>query len=163
MYIDDGTIRSWRSETLKAASRYANFKAFKDQQLQSFTRDMFQELAYRFPLLFQRESRTRFYKQVMGPAGSLTMKIQSSTMCYVFSTVLKKEDMAHLVAVDVATGKTLKPDASLRADRTSISRDIVVAIEPGMYRSNDSSKEIVLRRPIYLVDLHRPLSGSERT
>ena len=102
----------------------------------------------------------------MIPAATLATKIKSSTSTYVFSVVadpfckykpLKMGDFKDFIGLDIMTRKTLNSDSQIVADRENGIGQIIVAMEPGLYRSNHFSNEITLRQPSYLVKLDRSI------
>ena len=158
-------IASWRSETLTALAKNTEFAANVDSHSQTFTKRLFRDLSNALPSIFSSRGVRAFHAQILLPAIKLANIIRMSTSDYVFSlperavkefkpvTVekLKKHTM-----IDFKTGRTLKPDSAVVADKDGNIGNIVISLEPGLYRLMKPNKS-VLRQEVFLVELHHPL------
>ena len=114
---------------------------------------------------------TKFYHQVLIPAAELALKIQASAAIYEWTELdpsltsfkpFKPEHLKVCKMIDIKTDKWLKPDSAVVADRQGIIGDIIVDLEPGLYRIKRDKQETVLRQPTCLVDLRHPVGKRNR-
>lgn len=112
-----------------------------------------------------QEAHLTFYDQVLLPAVRLANTIRMSTSDYVFSipgspvTIFKPATTDLLKThkmVDSKSGRPLKPDSAMVADKEGIIGEIVICLEPGLHRMI-SGKEVTLRQEVLLVELKHPL------
>ncbi|KAF6237825.1 hypothetical protein HO173_004026 [Letharia columbiana] len=163
---DSVTIASWRSETLKALAKTTECNDYGKKRTQEFNSHLFKELGKTFPFMFSsREAHATFYDQVLLPAVKLANMIRISTSNYVFSIpespiteckpvttdLLKVHKM-----IDSKSGRQLKPDSAVVADKDGFIADIVICLEPGLYRVI-KGKETTLRQITLLLELKSPL------
>lgn len=101
----------------------------------------------------------------MVPAAKLAATIRMSTSDYVFSIprapltkfmpattdMLKTHKM-----IDYKSGRQLKPDSAVVADEDGMIGDLILSLEPGLYRVI-KGKKTTLHQELFFVVLHHPL------
>ena len=65
--------------------------------------------------------------------------------------------------IDIKTGKCLKPVSAIVPDELGSFGDLVISSEPGLYRVNKDSQEVILCPTMLLVELKYPLGKCKRT
>ena len=159
-------IASWRSETLKALDTTTACERYCEQQSQKLNRKLLTKLSMTFPVLFSGpQVHALFYEQVLLPAVKLANMIRMSTSDYgvwLPETLFTKYPPAtmNMLAtrkmVDFQTGKHLKPDSAVVADKDGAIGDVIICLEPGPYRVN-KGKKMTLQQDTILVELFHPL------
>ena len=118
------------------------------------------------PVLFSSpESHATFYNQVLVPAVKLANAMKMSTSEYVVTIpqllvtrfkpvtmdMLKKSKM-----LDSKSGKHLKPDSAVVADKDGVIGNFIIGLEPELCRVA-KGKETMLYPATILVELFHPL------
>lgn len=167
MVIDIMTIVAWRSETIKALAARTEYKNARSQVAQEITNSLFLDIGTTFPLLFDpQRSMANFHDQVMVPAASLAVKMQSSASTY--GLLMPKKLRSKLSAattdhlrksklVEVETGKVLKPDCAVVARNNGVIGEQIIVLEPSLNRTYGNEDAVVLRKSMVLVELLHPL------
>lgn len=110
----------------------------------------------------------RFQDQVTTPAMTVISQLQGLASPYRLGMVEKnmlnrvrvtKTDLNKVIAIDVGTGKTLKPGSVIVSDRDGVIGDFVLPLEPSLHRVNEGTSETELRRETWLVRLDHPLGS----
>ena len=159
-------IASWRSETLNALVRTRKVADYCQHQSQDLNSKLFKNLSTAFPALFSgSQARATFYKQVLLPSVKLANAIKMSTSEYVVSTPHPFLTEAKPIAtdllqickmVDFKTGKHLKPDSAVVADKDGVIGKFVIGLEPALRRVT-KGKVTTLHQATILVELLYPL------
>ena len=158
-------IASWRSETLKAVGKTTTWEYCCEQQAQDLNNTLFKMLSSRLPVLFSGTQTVSFYSQVLLPAVKLANTIKMSTSEYTFSIPRFTLDSQKAVTIktlgtckmlDIQTGKHLKPDSAVLADKNGVIGEIIISIEPELRRMN-RDKATILHQGTVLVKLSHPL------
>ena len=137
-----------------------------NKQAQDLNSRLFKELSEALPILFSgMQTHATFYEQVLFPAVKLANTVRMSTSDYVLSNpklpVTTHEPIitdllkVHKV-LDFESGRHLKPDSAVVADKDGVIGDFVLCLEPGLSRVI-KGKETTLRQAIFLVKLNHPL------
>lgn len=166
---DSQTINIWRAETLSALGSTQEYKDLREEQGIQWTKDLFNMLSASCPNLFGgTEVMKRFHDQVTIPAIALVSQLQGLASPYKLGMVNKnllsserftKDNLSEVVAVDLETGKTLKPGSAIVSDRKGVIGNYVLPLEPSLHRVNEGTKETELRQETWLVKLDHALGG----
>ena len=158
---------TWRSETLKALTATPEREELHTKQVRRMAKYMFESLSQTFPKLFGNPGCCeRFYHQVMISAAKLGSKIQTSSSIYKLQMAenpaarfgkLKTEFIKQYSLLDNWTRITLKSTSAVVADEEGVFGQIVIPLEPGLYRVNQGKEDTTLRKEVYLVELDEPL------
>ena len=128
--------------------------------------NLFTRLSRDLPVLFSgSQTRATFYDQVLLPAVKLANAIRMSTSDYVvwipesLITSFKPVTIDKLKSckiIDFKSGKQLKPDSAVVADKDGIIGKIIICLEPCLYRVT-KGKKTTLHQEKILVELCHPL------
>ncbi len=172
-HSDIATIRTWRSETLKALSATTVCVEKRDQQIQHLTFDLQSDLESIFPIIGGNDSSLqRLYDQIMLPAAELASKVHTSSTKYEFGIcktafpvwgLLTRYQMRNNKLVDVKTRKTLKPSSAVIEDEDGRIGNLVLPLEPSLKRVDKDGKTVLLRPKTYLVELDHPVGKRAHT
>ena len=164
---DSQKINIWRAETLSALGATQEYKDLRETQSIQWTRRLFKGLSAIYPNLFGPEKvMKRFHDQVTVPATALVSQLQELASPYRLGMTernmlnrqrLTRNDLSKLVAIDLETGRTLKPSSAIISDREGFIGDLLLALEPSLHRVNEGMSETDLRQETWLVRLDHAL------
>ena len=164
---------AWRSETLTALSATNKLRKRMKIELENLTEVITKALSETFPFLFSNEaSKRRFHKDIIFPADHLATKIHTSANSYLFRLVdnphgrsvpVTSAILNDLTCVDLKTTKVIKTNSPVTANVQGIIGNMILPIEPGLYRENTSGGDTILRRQACVVELYYPLGKRQRT
>lgn len=139
---------------------------YGNKQAQDLNSRLFKELSEALPTLFSgMQTHATFYDRVLLPAVKLANTVRMSTSDYVLSIpelpfTAHKPIITDLLKVhkmlDLESGRHLKPDSAVVANKDGVIGDFVLCLEPGLSRVI-KGKETTLRQAIFLVKLNHPL------
>ena len=160
---DSQKINIWRAETFSALGATQEYKDLRETQSIRWTRRLFKDLSASFPNLFgPEEVMKRFHDQVTIPATALVSRLQGLASPYRLGMVEKnmlncqriaKNDLSKIIAIDLETGRTLKPGSAIISDREGVIGDLLLSLEPSLHRVNEGMSETDLRQETWLVRL----------
>ena len=169
MISDPQTVNIWRAETLSALAATQECTDLREEQIIRWTPDLYKDLSVFFPNFFGREeAMKRFHDQVTVPAMTIVSKLQGLASAYVLNMVSKnllncervtREDLKTVVAIDLETGRTLKPSSVVVSDREGFIGEFVLSLEPSLHRANEGMSDTNLRRETWLVRLDYALGS----
>ena len=67
------------------------------------------------------------------------------------------EDLKFVKLVDIKTSKVLKAESGVVADAKGNIGDVIMPLEPSLWRVGESNGDVKLRQGIFLIQLKRPL------
>lgn len=160
---DSQTINTWRAETLSALGATQDYKDLKEEQSIQWTKSLFESLSAYCPKFFGREGAMKeFHDQVTIPATTLVSQLQGLASPYSLKIVEKdfldykpftKDDLRRVIAIDLETGRTLKPGSTIVSNREGVIGEFVLSLEPSVHRVNEGTSETKLRQETWLVRL----------
>lgn len=166
---DSQTINIWRAETMSALGVTQEYKDLKEKQSIQWTKTLFESLSASYPNFFGREKAMKeFHNQVTIPATTIVSQLQGVASPYRLDMVEKdfldykpftKDDLRRVIAIDLETGRTLKPGSAVVSDKEGIIGEFVLPLEPSLHRVNEGMSEIDLRQETWLVRLDHALGS----
>jgi len=166
---DPKTIRAWRSESLTSLAASAVFRESLAKQHGLLANEAFASIQPFFPIVTgSRTSLSAFYEKIVKPAINLAMATQQSPIAYSFRPcmedtaisqrlLLSRTDLADDKVIDVATGKTLKADSLVVANKDGYVGEQIALLSPALWRCVPGEKEVRLTREVLLAKLFHPL------
>lgn len=165
-------IASWRSETLHALAHTKKLRRRCEEQCIQLNNSLFEVLSKSLPVLFSgMQTRFAFYEQVLLPAVRLANKMRLSTSDFLLlipdslTTTCKPVTMESLKMhkmVDIKSGRQLKPDSAVAADKDGVIGKIVICLEPDLRRIIKGKVKTLLQGT-FLVELNHPLGKRVKT
>lgn len=139
------------------------FKNCWERQTQKLNNCLFHELAKALPTLFSgQQAQASFYEQVLLPAVKLKNLTQISTSDYAFSFVesttftfksFTTDMLETCKMIDSKSGKQLKSDRPVFADKDKVIGKGIIRLERALYRVI-KGKNINLSQSMVLVELN---------
>ena len=157
-------IKVWRAETLNALAATQEYKDIRKEQTVQATVNLFESLSTVFPKLFERrgEVMQSFHNQITTPATTIASTLQGLATWYrsdvasidlLNHRILSREDLKKVIAIDMETGKTLKPGSRSVAGGEEVIGEFILALEPSLDRVIEGRSVIELRKETWLVRL----------
>lgn len=161
---DSRTVNIWRAETLSALAVTPECKDMRSKHTCQLTLDLVKYFSPFLPHIFRRgDAMQGFHDQVAIPAATIVSNLQGSASQYRLDMAgkdfrnrkrLTREDLRSVIAIDVKTGKTLKPSGAFVSSRDGFLGSLLLPLEPSLHRVNEGRSDTVLRRETWLVSLH---------
>ena len=162
------TINAWRSETLTAIAATQVFAANRNAEIDDIGRKVFLSVGQYFPIIhLQAQSEQRLLDEVVLPAAKLASKIQVAASTYEFYVQkypfrkydpITIDDHEVMKMVDVKTRKTIKGSSATIQDGERRIGEIVIPLEPSLWRINENAESTMLRPEVNLIKLDQPLA-----
>ena len=130
---------------------------------------VFDRIGEFFPIIKgDHTSLYTFYEKVIGPAIDLAVTMQTSPTPYTLTPpmwtttigtqyLLSRDDLAYHKAIDARTGKTLKIDSPVVANREGRIGEQIAQLAPALWRCVPGENPVRLTQPIILVELYFPV------
>lgn len=168
---DPRTVNIWRAETLSALAVTPECIDLKEEHTSQLTLNLFGSLRASLPNLFGRvDAMQRFHDQVAIPATTIVSNLQGLASPYRLDMVGKdfrncqrvtRDDLRKVIAIDVKTGKALKPGSATVSDREGFIGRFVLSLEPSLHRVNEGTSDTDLRQETWLVSLDDALESKD--
>lgn len=162
---DSQTVNIWRAETLSALATSQECTDLKKEQTIRWTPRLFEDLSVFFPNLFGgKEAMQSFHDQVTVPATTLVSELQGLATAYRLemastNSLACRNDLEEVIVIDLETGKTLKPGSAVFSDSEGVIGEVVLYLEPSLYRVNEGAADTNLGQQTWLVKLDRGLGS----
>ena len=141
-------------------------RLFKEKR--RLAREVLDILVKIFPVVEGRLGpKTRFNRTVVEAGFDLAWSIQTSALEYKFVPAMEapivrhktvyRDELSKCGMVDVATGKTLKPESPVHVKSSGAIGEEIMLLAPALLRRNIVQDWIELVQEVKLVELYRPL------
>lgn len=130
---------------------------------------IFDEVVKYLPIIKKdRERLQELFDKVIDPAVKLATTIRTSPTTYKFTPKIEKffpfdnciftqQQLSDFKLVDIATGKTLKPDSPIQPNEQGQIGTEIMVLAPALYRCDPGSSALLLVKEVVLVQLFSPL------
>ena len=171
---DAVSIRSWRSETLKAICSMDEFRDEQRQKAYALSQDLYESLAYFLPELTRKPDGWKpFYEQVVARCIRCSMSMRLSTADYsIRSPATKHRDVAPTVffndirqynMIDILTQKMIRAEGGLKIGEDGRIGQQMLVVQPALLKVQKTGPGlIVMCKPTLLVKLDEPLARKSR-
>lgn len=156
----------------KPLSAISMTKGFEEGQRRTsghIVNHIFGEVQQYFPLIKKGQERLQeLFNKVVSPAVKLATIIQTSSSTYESvpkmetffhfgSRIFTQQDLSIFKLVDVATGKTLKPDSPVQPNEEGQIGTPIMILAPALYRQEPGQDALLRVKQVVLVQLFKPL------
>ena len=145
----------------------------RDAAINDIAEGILQTVGQYFPAVrLQEQSKRRFLEEVVLPAATLATKFQVTASIYEFhipTYPFRKyepvtiDDHKSMKMIDVKTRKKIKGSSATVEDRERRIGDIVIPLEPSLWRINENEESTLLRPEANLIELYQPLAKRIKT
>ena len=166
---DPQAVNIWRAETLSALAVTQVCTNLRKEETIQLTLNLFQSLSGSLPNLFGRAEATRgFHDHITVPAMNIVSKLQGLASEYRLDMASKdllecrrftRGDLKKIIAIDLETGKTLRPGSAVVEGREESIGSLVLHLEASLHRVNMGAGDTNLRRGTWLVRLDDSLGS----
>ena len=148
---------------MTAIAATPDYAADREAEINDIVQSIFQTVGEFFPIIsLEAQSKQRLLGEVVLPAAKLASKIHVAASIYEFwhSRKLFQEnnsvtlgDHEFMKMVDVKTRKIIKGSSATSQDGERPIGDIVIPLEPGLWRINENDGNTLLRLEVNLIKL----------
>ncbi|KAL8719796.1 MAG: hypothetical protein Q9225_003231 [Loekoesia sp. 1 TL-2023] len=158
-----------RSETLCALSADEEVQQSRRKSMERLTECIMNQVADFFPIVKGNQKSLRLlFDKVITPATKLADMIRTSPTAYELipkeygmsfpnDYVFVQDELSDYKLVDVASGKTLKPNSPVQPNEEGEIGTAVMVLAPALYRCDPGQDELLLVKAVILIELFKPL------